>query len=88
VTTLPDDRSAIAVAAQWVSRVMTVSLEMVLPGLLGLWIDGRLGTWVVFTLVGFAIGVTAAVWHLIRMTSSSPNDDGTGPVGDRGKPNG
>jgi hypothetical protein len=47
---------------------MIVSLEMVLPGLAGYWIDQRLGTAVVFMLLGFAFGGSAAVVHLIRMT--------------------
>lgn len=46
---------------------MIVSLEMVLPGLAGYWVDQRLGTRVLFLLVGFALGTTAAVVHLIRM---------------------
>jgi hypothetical protein len=47
---------------------MVVSLEMVLPGLAGVWIDRWLGSLPVFTLLGFAAGSTAAVIHLIRMT--------------------
>ena len=47
---------------------MVVSLEMVLPGLAGYWLDSRLGTVVLFTLVGFGFGTTAAVVHLIQMT--------------------
>ena len=37
---------------------MVVSLEMVLPGLAGYWLDQRLGTVVLFMLMGFAVG-----WH-------------------------
>ena len=35
VTTPSDDRSPAAKAYQWASRIMVVSLEMVLPGLAG-----------------------------------------------------
>ena len=52
----PDGRSATSKAAEWASRVMTISLEMVLPGLAGYWLDTKLGTRVVFLLVGFALG--------------------------------
>ncbi len=62
-----------AVATQWVSRIMTVSLEMVLPGLAGLWLDRRLATLPLFTVVGFAVGGSAAFWHLVQMTT--PNRD-------------
>jgi hypothetical protein len=47
---------------------MIVSLEMVLPGLAGYWLDKQLGTAVLFMLLGFAVGVSAAVIHLVRMT--------------------
>ena len=70
VTTPSDDRSPAAKAYQWASRIMIVSLEMVLPGLAGYWIDQQLGTKVVFMLIGFAVGGTASVMHLIRMTRS------------------
>jgi len=64
----PNERSPTARAAQWASRIMTVSLEMVLPGLAGYWLDKKLGTKVLFMLLGFAIGCTAAVLHLIQLT--------------------
>lgn len=59
-----------AEALRWVSRLTTVSLEMVLPGLVGLWLDSLCGTLVLFTLLGFALGLTVGIWHLIRMTSA------------------
>jgi ATP synthase protein I len=63
-----DDRSPVAKASAWATRIMTISLEMVLPGLAGVWLDGWLGTKVVFTLAGFALGGTAAIVHLIHLT--------------------
>jgi len=69
----PDDRSQLARAYQWATRIMVVSLEMVLPGLAGHWVDSRLGTVVLFTLVGFGFGTTAAVVHLIQMTRADTN---------------
>src|SRR5687767_3144833 len=68
-----DKRSPMSIATAWASRIMTVSLEMVLPGLAGLWLDGKLGTQLVFMLLGFAVGATMAFWHLLRMTKQ---DDG------------
>ncbi len=59
-----------ATAAQWVSRITTISIEMVLPGLAGVWLDKWLGTVVLFTLAGFAFGVSFGIWHLVRMTAS------------------
>ncbi|MCI0493165.1 MAG: AtpZ/AtpI family protein [Planctomycetes bacterium] len=49
---------------------MVVSLEMVVPGLVGYWLDERLGTVVLFMLVGFAVGGIAGVMHLLHMLRS------------------
>lgn len=68
VTNPSDDRSPIAAAYQWATRIMVVSLEMVLPGLAGHWLDVQLGTVVLFLLIGLGLGCTAAVVHLVQMT--------------------
>ena len=68
VTTPSDDRSPIATAYQWASRIIVVALEMVLPGMAGLWLDKQIGTVVLFMLIGFGLGCTGAVIHLIQMT--------------------
>ena len=67
MTKSTDDRSPTAKAYQWSTRIMVVSLEMVLPGLAGLWLDRRLGTVVLLMLIGFAVGGTTAVLHLMHM---------------------
>jgi len=71
----PDDRSPLALAMEWTSRVTTVSLEMVLPCVFGYWIDRHvLHTAVVFTLLGAVFGLVCGMWHLLRMTQSeTPN---------------
>lgn len=51
---------------EWVSRLITVALEMVLPGVLGNWLDKRWGT-SFLALVGFALGMVTGVWHLLLM---------------------
>ena len=75
VTTPSDDRTQTAKAYQWATRIMVVALEMVLPGLAGSWVDRQLGTKILFTLLGFAGGCTAAVMHLIRMTRADEQRD-------------
>jgi hypothetical protein len=62
---------------EWVSRITTVALEMVLPGLGGLWLDRRWGTEPYIGLLGFALGMILAFWHLLRMTSSSKYKGGS-----------
>ena len=53
---------------------MTVSLEMVVPGILGHLVDRWLGSKVVFTLIGFSVGLTTGMFHLLRMTRQPPDD--------------
>ena len=67
MTNPSDDRSPIAAAYQWASRITIVAFEMVLPGLAGYWLDQQLGTVVLFMLVGFGLGCTAATVHLAQM---------------------
>jgi hypothetical protein len=62
-----DDRPPLAVAMIWVSQITTIAAEMVLPGLAGQWLDKRWGT-NFLVLVGFALGLTTGIWHLIAMT--------------------
>jgi F0F1-type ATP synthase assembly protein I len=69
VTIPPDDRSATAVAYEWAWRIIVVSLEMVLPGLFGYWIDTRLGTVCLFLTIGLIIGSVGGVRHLLQMVS-------------------
>lgn len=74
MTPAPDNRSPVAIAAMWASRIMTVSLEMVLPGVGGWWLDSRLGVTPLFTFVGFLLGVSMGMWHLIVMTRPDGQD--------------
>ena len=63
------DLSWLAAAYAWSGKIMTVGLEMVLPGVAGMWLDGKLGTNFLAP-VGFAFGVLFGFWHLMYMTRS------------------
>ena len=80
----PNPQHPLALALEWVSKITTVALEMVLPGVFGVWLDRRWGTsWM--TLAGFSLGLVVGMWHLLRMVnqpsgprrkpSSTTNDD-------------
>jgi ATP synthase protein I len=75
-----DDRSSLALGLEWSSRITTVALEMVVPALIGYWIDLKLGTRLVFLILGTALGFVTGLMSLLRMTrSAKPNrerDDG------------
>ena len=68
MTSSNHDRPPWAEAMTWVSRIMTVGLEMTVPGVLGHWLDQRWGT-SFLALTGFAFGLAVGLWHLLRMTS-------------------
>ena len=74
MSTPSDDRSPAAVASQWASRVITTTVVMVGPGLVGLWVDRRLGTIMLFGALGFAAGLTMAIWYLVRITTPAKDD--------------
>jgi len=66
----PEDRSSYAVGMAWASRGLTVSIEMVAPGLLGLWLDGQFGTRWWLTIIGFVLGFVFGLWHLLQMVAA------------------
>jgi hypothetical protein len=72
VTKPSDDRSALAKGMAWAMRAMTVSLEMVVPGLLGIWLDRIFGTVAILTALGFGGGLTLAIWHLVQIGKEKP----------------
>ena len=75
-----DKRSSQSIGFAWASRIMTVSLEMVVPGLIGLWIDRWLGNKIpVLALIGFAVGMTTGIYHLIQIGAA---ENGGRPAGE------
>jgi F0F1-type ATP synthase assembly protein I len=78
VTSPPDDRSPMAIAAVWVSRLIAVSFEMVVPGVIGYLVDQWLNTKIIFAIVGFGLGLTLGMWHLVRMSRSEENGPRSG----------
>lgn len=69
-----DNRAPSAVAWGWASLAISVALEMVLPGLLGYWVDRQLGTLMVFLVLGLVLGMTSGLMHLIRFAKTGmPN---------------
>lgn len=67
-----DDRSAMAQGIAWSFQITSIALQMVLPGLLGYWIDQKLGTRMLFLVAGLAMGMTLALVHLIRLPTKGP----------------
>jgi hypothetical protein len=60
----PQNRPPMAVAMEWVSRILAVVFVMIGPGILGGWLDKRWGTGFL-TLSGFAVGLTVGTVYLV-----------------------
>lgn len=81
-----DERSMIAKAWGWGYQAISISLEMVVPGLLGLWIDRVVGTLPLFLILGAIFGMIAGMIHLLqfakRIGGGGKNDTRTHGIGD------
>lgn len=64
---MSEPRPPLVTAMEWTSRITTISLELVLPILGGYWLDHRLGTRVLFVIVGVILGFSASLWSLLRL---------------------
>jgi hypothetical protein len=59
------------VAFEWVGRILAVVVEMIVPGLVGRYLDDRWGPGFL-ALIGFGGGLCLGIWHLIVMTRPKP----------------
>lgn len=64
-------RHPMALAMEWVAKITTVGLEMVLPGVGGHYLDTRLGTGY-WAPIGFGVGMAVGILHLVQMTRRPP----------------
>ncbi len=69
-----------ALAAQWVSRILTVCLVIIAPGILGQWLDRRWET-NFLALLGFAFGLVTGMYYLLVMTGAIRGGDQRKGVG-------
>jgi F0F1-type ATP synthase assembly protein I len=67
---------------EWATQITAVCFEMVLPALLGYWIDQRLGTKILFVVVGCVLGVVGGMMTIVRMTRSLTRPPKNGRRGD------
>lgn len=70
-----DDRSHMAKSLSKVSEIIAISMLMIVPGLIGYLIDQKVGSQIVFTLLGLGLGMTGAVMQLVRLVSSPSRPD-------------
>jgi F0F1-type ATP synthase assembly protein I len=76
----PDSRPPLMVAMEWISRLTTIAVEMVIPGLIGYWIDPKLGTKPVCLILGTIAGFSLGIWHLVQLANAAQRPkDGNKP---------
>lgn len=61
------DRSLSAIAYGKASQVASISTGLIVPGLIGYWLDARWGITPLLTLVGFAVGFSWMIFQLIQL---------------------
>jgi F0F1-type ATP synthase assembly protein I len=74
-----DQLSATASGYRSASRVISACLEMVIPCLLGYWLDRRLGTSPWLVLLGLALGMWLGIKSLVRL-AIVPQDGGENKI--------
>jgi hypothetical protein len=70
----------------WVARITTIGLEMVLPAILGNWLDSQLGT-AFLAVFGLVLGVVGGILHLLFMTRKGGSPDRRSKVNPREQKN-
>lgn len=63
------DPGPLARAVEWVARITTVALVMVLPGVAGWWLDSRLQTRFLVA-VGFGLGLALGMVYLLILSGA------------------
>ena len=61
-----DDQAFYALLYLWAGRASTVAFGMVIPALIGVWLDRLLGTVFLFAILGVILGLVLAFWQLIK----------------------
>jgi F0F1-type ATP synthase assembly protein I len=62
-----DDRSPYAKAMGWTSRITSISMEMVVPALIGYWLDQRWETHHLLLILGMVLGFATAMSSLMQI---------------------
>ena len=73
-----DDRSSMAKAIDRGTQVISACFLMVLPLFIGLWVDRKLGTVVLFTILGLIFGMAGGIWSLVKLVAATEKDDESG----------
>jgi hypothetical protein len=62
-----------ALAAEWVSRITAIALEILVFIWLGRWLDTKLGTGF-WAPIGLVVGPLVGFWQLLAITKAAPRN--------------
>jgi hypothetical protein len=81
------DPSLYAHLYQWSARISTIAIEMVIPALIGIWLDRLMGTVVLLTIFGVFLGMALGFWQLVKIARDDHNIgvDKPSDTGDNGE---
>lgn len=72
-----DDRSPMAKALSKVTEITTISLMMIVPAMIGYFVDQYFDMLPLFTVIGAVFGMGGAIWQLIAFVSSQEKSKST-----------
>jgi F0F1-type ATP synthase assembly protein I len=78
MSTVPEQRDQplpLVAAFQWTSRITSIALEIALPGVIGLWLDRKLGTGFLLLVLGVILGFVAGLISLINLARQPQSDE-------------
>ncbi len=81
-----DEKDSLAKYLQYSYLGLQLLLSVGIPVALGIWLDRHLGTKVLFTLLGFALGFTAGIYSIYGELYRRGKGPPKGPRGDGDEP--
>ncbi len=77
---MAEEKTPWELASEWFARTIAIVVVMIAPGVLGAWLDKRLGTSLI-AIFGFVIGMLIATGMLLLYTRIKPNEKSAHRVG-------
>jgi ATP synthase protein I len=70
-----EDRSPYSIAMEWTARISVISMEMVVPMVIGVWLDSRWRTLPLCVIIGGALGFWTALQSLLQISKQRKTGD-------------
>ena len=70
-----DDRSPSAKALSKVAQITSISLMMIVPAIIGYFVDQYFNTLILFTSIGLVFGIASSIWQLVKFVALQDQDE-------------